>query len=126
MWEFYSGHNDKFLLIQIVNMKVILTVTALCRSAPDLVGETVEVYVEKRKSRHLERGAKRTKILDAIMKKPKKFFGISEDMILKFVSQKEFREKVRRALKNLTDWRYQNLFEETVFEFDDDRTLRGE
>ena len=74
-------------------MKVTLTVSALCASAPDLVGESVEVFVEKRRTRLLQGGSKRKKILDAIIKKPKNFFGVSEDMILKFIAKDEFREK---------------------------------
>ena len=106
-------------------MKVTLTVSTLCASVPDLVGESVEVFVEKRRLRHLERAAKRKKILDAIIKKPKKFFGVSEDMILKFITKNEFREKVRRALKNLTEPNRPKAFEATVFEFEDERRLRG-
>ena len=65
------------------------------------------------------------KIVAAILKKPKKFFGISEDMILKFMSKQEFTAKVRVVVQSLTDSKRPSQIEATVFEFEDERLLRG-
>ena len=111
--------------IQIVLMKVTLSILSLCGSIPELVGDTVEKFVQSRSRKNLERAGKRQKIVAAILKKPKKFFGISEDMILKFVSKQEFGAKVRTAVKHLTDSRHSKQVETTVFEFEDERLLRG-
>ena len=106
-------------------MKITLSVLALCGSVPDLVGESVDAYMHKRRQRHLERASKRKKIVNAILTKPKKFFGIGEEMILKFVTKKEFGAKVRTAVTNLTSFNHPNLIEATVIEFEDERLLRG-
>ena len=59
------------------------------------------------------------------MKKPKSFFAISEEMILKFMTKNEFRAKVRVAVDNLTNSRLPNIVEATIIEFGDERILRG-
>ena len=112
-------------MIQIASMKISLSILSLCGSVPELVGDSTGKFIENRSRKNLERAAKRQKILAAILKKPKRFFGISEDMILKFVTQQEFRTNVRSALKNLTNSKCSNLTEATVFEFEDERLLRG-
>ena len=112
-------------MIQIAIMKISLNILSLCVSIPELVGDSTEKFVQKRQKKHLERAAKRQKILAAILKKPKKFFGISDDMIFKFVTKQEFRTNVRTAVKDLTNSKCQNLIETTVIEFEDERILRG-
>lgn len=116
-----NGH----CLIQIVSMKISLSIHSLCASIPELVGDSTEKFAQTRSRKNFERAGKRQKIVAAILKKPKKFFGISEDMIFKFVSKQEFQAKVRAAVKNLTDSKRPNQIEETVFEFEDERSLRG-
>lgn len=112
-------------MIQIAFMKISLSILSLCGSIPELVGDSTGKFVEKRRKKHLEGPAKRKKIVAVVLKKPKKFFGISEDMIFKFVTKQEFGAKVRTAVKHLTDSRLPNLVEVTVFEFEDERLLRG-
>ena len=106
-------------------MKISLSILSLCGSIPELVGDSTRKFADKRSKKHLEAAAKRKKIVAAILKKPKKFFGISEDMILKFVTKQEFGAKVRTAVKDLTNSRFSNLVDVTVFEFEDERLLRG-
>ena len=112
-------------MIQIAIMKISLSILSLSGSIPELVGDSIGQFAEKRSKKHLEGAAKRKKIVAAILNKPKKFFGISEDMIFKFVAKQEFGAKVRTAVKHLTDSRQPNLVEATVFEFEDERLLRG-
>ena len=106
-------------------MKITLSILSLCASVPELVGDSTEKFVLSRRKKNLERAGKRQKIVDAIVKKPKKFFGISNDMILKFATKQEFLKQVRTAVNNLTNSKCHNLIEATVLEFEDERLLRG-
>ena len=106
-------------------MKITLSIPSLCGSIPELVGDSVEKFVASRKRKNLQTLSKRQKITAAILKKPKKFFGISEDMILKFVTKNELVAKVRTAVRDLTNSKFSNMVEATVIEFEDERLLRG-
>ena len=105
-------------------MKVMIDIFSLCESAPDLVGDSVDRFIQMRRKRNLERPTKRKKIVERVLAKPKKFLHLSEDLLLNYVSKKELAEKVRLAIKNLTDHKL-SLTQNTVLEVEDERALRG-
>ena len=124
MW--IPSHNFLFRLS--LKMKVMLDVFALCESASDLVNATcLEKYQKNRNQGHLDTSSKKSKIINAIMAQPKKFFNLSMEMLLNLsgLTKVQLRNKIALAVGTLTKKRNKNVLQSLVFEINDERILRG-
>ena len=110
-------------------MKVFLDVFSLLESASGLVNSTtLAEFKRNRDLGNLESKPKRSKITNAIVADPKKFFNLSMDtlLVLSGLTRTQFRGKVALAVQNLTAKKYKNKIQCSVFECDDERVLRGD
>ena len=85
---------------------IIISILTLIENVSDLVGSTLDDYATKRKKKQLETPQRKTKIRERIMENPKLFIGktLEELNVLGIkLSQAEFNEKIRHAVRNLTD-----------------------
>ena len=106
----------------------MLDVFALCESASDLVNATCfEKFQKNRTKGQLDKKSKKSKITDAIMAEPKKFFNLSMETLLNLTgsSRAEFRRQVALAVQHLTAKKGKKQIQSTVFEINDERILRG-
>ena len=110
-------------------MKLVLTIASLCSSAPELTAESIPKFIVNRRKKNLQVLSKQNKIVDKIMSKPKKFFGITEEMLEGFVSKDQLRENVKLAVRRLVEAKSgkssNNRVEYVVLDVDDERVLRG-
>ena len=106
-------------------MKVMLDVFALCETVSSVVG-SLEKFLKDR-----ERGnftsTKKKNIVDGIMARPKKCFNLTLEMLLNLSEMKksDLRRRISAAVETLTKSQKKNTSQVTVFEVDDERTLRG-
>ena len=109
-------------------MKVLLDVFALCESASDLINATcLEKFLNNRSRGDLDKKTKKSKITEAIMAQPKKFFNLSLERLLNLsgLTKHQLRDKIALAVQNLTAKRNKKHIQSLVFEINDERILRG-
>ena len=85
---------------------IIIAILTLIEQCPDLVGQTLEDFVMKRKKKHLETSAKKKKIRERIMDNPKIFIGHSLEELNALgieVTQADLSQRINDALRNLMD-----------------------
>ena len=85
---------------------IIIGILTLIEHLPDLVGQTLEDYVNKRKKKQLETPQRKKKIREQVMKEPKLFIGKNLEELNALginISQAELNQKINDAIRNLTD-----------------------
>lgn len=108
-------------------MKVMIDIFALCESAAELVGPSVEIFKNRRSRGNFTNTRKLNSIVDAIMAKPKKFLNLSMEnlLVLSGFKKTELRKRIFLAVKDLGKPKYKTMIQAMVFETDDERILRG-
>ena len=119
-----SGSSYNKLLFRLLIMKVMLDVFSLCETVSSVVGSLEKFLNDRKKGKKSFPSTKKKNIVDGILENPKRCFNLTLDMLLNLsgMSKPDLRRRISGAVETLTK---KNSVQVTVFEVEDERTLRG-
>ena len=102
----------------------MLDIFSLCETVSSVVGSLEKFLNDRKKGKKSFPSTKKKNIVDGILENPKRCFNLTLDMLLNLsgMSKPDLRRRISGAVETLTK---KNSVQVTVFEVEDERTLRG-